>query len=75
MAVHHPPYSVDAHHGGSKEIGDALDSAFNAAKRWPEMVAGAIDLWKRKDFLHMARVVSSLAHLASLDCPDFLESV
>src|SRR5207248_280354 len=32
------PYSVDAHHGGSKKIGDALDSAFNAAQRWPELV-------------------------------------
>jgi radical SAM superfamily enzyme YgiQ (UPF0313 family) len=34
------------------------------AKRWPEMLAGAIDVWKKKDFVHMLRVVSSLAHLA-----------
>ncbi|HJZ87937.1 MAG TPA: radical SAM protein [Polyangia bacterium] len=33
-------------------------------KRWPEMIAGAFDMWKKKDFLHMARVVSSLANLA-----------
>src|SRR5262249_3946491 len=35
------------------------------AKRWPEMIAGAIDAWRKKDVIHLARVVSSLAHLAS----------
>src|SRR5438105_2312654 len=38
VALHHPPYSVDAHHGGSQKMGDALDSAFTAAQRWPELV-------------------------------------
>jgi hypothetical protein len=38
VALHHPPYSVDAHHGGSAKMGAALDGVFNAAGRWPELV-------------------------------------
>jgi hypothetical protein len=38
VTLHHPPYSVDAHHGGSQKMGAALDAAFNGAKRWPELV-------------------------------------
>jgi hypothetical protein len=38
IALHHPPYSVDAHHGGSKHMGDVLDGAFAASGRAPDMV-------------------------------------
>lgn len=38
VSLHHPPYSVDAFHGGSASMGSALDTAFTAASRWPEMV-------------------------------------
>lgn len=38
VALHHPPYSVDAHHGGSARMGGVLDQAFQAAARWPELV-------------------------------------
>jgi hypothetical protein len=38
VAIHHPPYSVDAMHGGSKLIGDALDAAFAASDRTPDLV-------------------------------------
>jgi 3',5'-cyclic AMP phosphodiesterase CpdA len=38
VQLHHPPYSVDAHHGGSAKMGAALDGAFVAAGRWPELV-------------------------------------
>ena len=38
VTLHHPPYSVDAHHGGSQKMGDALDSAFKASKRLPQLV-------------------------------------
>jgi hypothetical protein len=38
VALHHPVYSVDAHHGGSAKMGAALDDAFVAAGRWPELV-------------------------------------
>lgn len=38
VAIHHPPYSVDAMHGGSKAMGDALDAAFAASGRTPDLV-------------------------------------
>jgi hypothetical protein len=38
VALHHPPYSVDAFHGGSQAMGAALDSSFAAAQRWPDLV-------------------------------------
>lgn len=38
VTLHHPPYSVDAHHGGSQTMGTALDSAFTAAGRTPDLV-------------------------------------
>jgi hypothetical protein len=38
VALHHPPYSVDAHHGGSQNMGNAIDGAFQNAQRWPDMV-------------------------------------
>jgi radical SAM superfamily enzyme YgiQ (UPF0313 family) len=34
------------------------------ARRWPDMMAGAIDAWRKKDLWHMLRVVRSLARLA-----------
>jgi hypothetical protein len=38
VALHHPPYSADAHHGGSARMGALLDEAFQHADRTPEMV-------------------------------------
>jgi hypothetical protein len=38
VALHHPPYSIDLMHGGSKPMGDALDAAFASAGRTPELV-------------------------------------
>jgi hypothetical protein len=38
VTLHHPPYSVDAFHGGSAPMGGALDTAFGAAGRTPELV-------------------------------------
>jgi hypothetical protein len=38
VTLHHPPFSVDAFHGGSAPMGAALDAAFAAARRTPEMV-------------------------------------
>lgn len=38
VGLHHPPYSVDAHHGGSQEMGNALDQAFTASGRTPDLV-------------------------------------
>lgn len=38
VALHHPPYSVDAHHGGSEHMGEALDKAFESSNRVPDLV-------------------------------------
>jgi predicted MPP superfamily phosphohydrolase len=38
VGLHHPPYSIDAHHGGSTHMGDALDQAFSNSGRTPDMV-------------------------------------
>lgn len=38
LAVHHPPYSADAHHGGSAYIGKILDTAFTATGRTPHAI-------------------------------------
>jgi len=38
IAVHHPPYSIDAHHGSSPTIAAAIDKAAATAKRTPDMV-------------------------------------
>ena len=38
VVLHHPPYSIDAHHGGSTHMGDALDQAFSDSGRTADMV-------------------------------------
>jgi 3',5'-cyclic AMP phosphodiesterase CpdA len=38
LCLHHPPYSVDAFHGGSQTLGAILDAAFTSAGRAPQMV-------------------------------------
>lgn len=38
VALHHPPYSIDAHHGGSARMGEVLDRAFDTASRCPDLV-------------------------------------
>ncbi len=38
VGLHHPPYSVDAHHGGSPRMAATLDHAIEEAKRAPDMV-------------------------------------
>jgi hypothetical protein len=38
VTLHHPPYSIDQHHGGSQHMVDALDQAFAAATRIPDLV-------------------------------------
>ncbi len=38
VTLHHPPYSIDEMHGGSQKMGDALDGAFSASGRTPELV-------------------------------------
>lgn len=38
VALHHPPYSIDAMHGGSERMGEALDKAFDDSGRTPDLV-------------------------------------
>lgn len=38
VTCHHPPYSVDAMHGGAQRVGAALDSAFTSSGRTPDLV-------------------------------------
>ncbi len=38
ITLHHPPYSIDAHHGGSAKMGTAIDKAMEAAGRRPDLV-------------------------------------
>jgi acid phosphatase type 7 len=38
VAVHHPPYSADAFHGGSAAMGEVLDTAFQSSGREPDLV-------------------------------------
>jgi hypothetical protein len=48
VTVHHPPYSLDAKHGGSPEIGAALDHAVSETKRTPDAVfSGHVHCYQR----------------------------
>jgi acid phosphatase type 7 len=38
VSLHHPPLSVDAHHGGSSKMRQALSDAFASADRYPDMI-------------------------------------
>lgn len=38
VSVHHPAYSLDAHHSGSKTIDSVLDNAFNKSGRLPDII-------------------------------------
>jgi predicted phosphodiesterase len=38
VAVHHPPYSLDAEHGGSPAILAAFERAAKVSGRWPDVV-------------------------------------
>jgi acid phosphatase type 7 len=38
VGLHHPPYSVDAHHGGSPRMAEILDKAFEESGRTPNLI-------------------------------------
>jgi hypothetical protein len=38
VALHHPPYSADGHHGASKEMRTLLENAFASSGRTPNLV-------------------------------------
>jgi hypothetical protein len=48
LAVHHPPLSADARHGGSTGLQDDIDTCCRAAGLWPDMVlSGHAHLYQR----------------------------
>ena len=48
LAVHHPPASVDAKHGGSSGLEQDMDSCCKAAGLWPDVVlSGHAHLYQR----------------------------
>jgi hypothetical protein len=48
LALHHPPLSVDANHGGSTGSQQDLDGVFQAVGFWPDMVlSGHAHLYQR----------------------------
>ncbi len=48
LAVHHPPLSIDAVHGGSTGLQQDLDDCFTAAGLWPDIVlSGHAHLYQR----------------------------
>ena len=48
LAVHHPPLSIDAVHGGSTGLQQDLDACFTAAGLWPDLVlSGHAHLYQR----------------------------
>lgn len=48
VALHHPPFSADGHHGGSAAMGTVIDRASAAANRWPDLVmSGHVHSYQR----------------------------
>jgi len=48
VTMHHPPFSADDFHSGSPQMRTALDQAFQAAQRHPEIVfAGHVHAYER----------------------------
>lgn len=53
VALHHPPLSCDAHHGGSERMGNLLTTAFNEAGRFPDLVlSGHVHNYQRFGVRH-----------------------
>ncbi len=56
VALHHPLYSADDHHSGSSHMRTMLDTAAQAAGRFPDMVlAGHVHNYQRLSSVHPAR--------------------
>ena len=61
VALHHPPYSADAHHGGSAAMGATLDNAFTRADRLPDIVlSGHVHNYQRFTRSHHGRQIPYL---------------
>jgi acid phosphatase type 7 len=64
VQLHHPPYSIDAHHGGSAKMGEVIDKAAEAAQRWPALVlAGHVH-----DYQRFTRAIKGTTAVAYIVC-------
>jgi acid phosphatase type 7 len=58
ISLHHPPYSIDQHHGGSQQMVDALEQAFADSGRTPDLVlSGHVHDYQRFTRTHDGKVV------------------
>lgn len=61
VALHHPPYSVDQHHGGSQGMVDALEQAFTESGRAADLVlSGHVHDYQRFSRTHQGKTVPYL---------------
>jgi predicted MPP superfamily phosphohydrolase len=61
VALHHPPYSVDQHHGGSQQMVDALEAAFTAAGRTADLIlSGHVHDYQRFTRSHNGKAIPYL---------------
>lgn len=64
IAVHHPPLSVDAVHGGSTGVQADLDSCCSAANLWPDLVlSGHAHLYQR--FTHRTATGKEIPYIVA----------
>jgi hypothetical protein len=64
IAVHHPPLSVDAVHGGSTGVQADLDSCCGAANLWPDLVlSGHAHLYQR--FTHRTATGKQIPYIVA----------
>jgi hypothetical protein len=64
IAVHHPPLSVDAVHGGSTGVQADLDSCCSAANLWPDLVlSGHAHLYQR--FTHRTAAGKEIPYIVA----------
>ncbi len=64
IAVHHPPLSVDAVHGGSTGVQADLDTCCSAANLWPDLVlSGHAHLYQR--FTHRTATGKEIPYIVA----------
>lgn len=64
VALHHPPYSCDAHHGGSAAMGKVLDAAFEEAQTYPDLVlSGHVH-----DYQRFSRTIADVGTVPYIVC-------
>ncbi len=61
ISLHHPPFSVDAHHGGSAHMRELLERCFTAADRCADLIlSGHVHDYQRFDWSYWGRTIPCL---------------